>query len=291
MKSKLKSPDVAKTKGMVHVQKCLKTFLMEPSIDDAGKPATLKFFYHSNYEYSPSDFQPIMFVGGEIPSLWKKWMKTVKTSKEFAAGDCTLGDDMVLKLEIKLGKGGKKPILKDVYKGLLKKTAVKNAVFVDSVAGPNTEESSQDEVASTEGSFNFNEIANSIIEQFSPLENAFDSSASKEVFKKIKDWMQRYKTSEDTAKKEAKVKGAELQKIYAKVTEMIKVDKQIEKEIPEVIKGMDKFHLMNNHSNPEALDLIKQLSASLENIKGLAETINESDLISVVNDYISELNN
>ena len=145
MKSKLKSPDVAKTKGMTHVQKCLKKVLMQPNIDEAGTPVALKFFYHSKYEYSSTATQPILFVGLEIPSLWKKWIKTVKTSTEFAAGNCILGKDMILKLEVKLGKGGKNSVLKQIKKGLLKKTAIKNVIFVDSVVSSNEVEPTTDE--------------------------------------------------------------------------------------------------------------------------------------------------
>ena len=177
MKSKLKSPDVAKAKGMMHVQKCLKKELMQPNLDETGNPVSLKFFYHSNYEYS-AETGPILFVGVEIPSIWKKWMKTVKTSKEFAAGNCILGEDMELKLEIKLGKGGKRPVLKEVYKGLLKKTAVKNAIFVDSISSDSkveassaeenpTQENANGNEESVEGqSFSFNDVAETIIEKF-----------------------------------------------------------------------------------------------------------------------------
>ncbi len=302
MKSKLKSPDVAKAKGMMHVQNCLKKELMQPNLDETGNPVSLKFFYHSNYEYS-AETGPILFVGVEIPSIWKKWMKTVKTSKEFAAGNCILGEDMELKLEIKLGKGGKRPVLKEVYKGLLKKTAVKNAIFVDSISSDSkveassaeenpTQENANGNEESVEGqSFSFNDVAETIIEKFNTVEKAFDSEATVQVYKNIKDWMQQYKSSEATVKKDAKAKGGELQKIYSKATELIKIDKQIDKTLTEVVKGMDTFHLLNNHTSPEALELIDQLSKSLNQIKGLAEKIKESDLVSVVNSYLSELNN
>ncbi len=124
MKSKLKNLDVAKQKGLGFVKKTLKNLLKE----DFTEPTS--FFYDSEFDYGGEDgSMPILFIG-DIPSLWKKYVKQNKTSKTLAAGRCMFKEGM-LSLEVKTGKGAKRPVLKEVYKNLLKPFA--NVQFVDSV--------------------------------------------------------------------------------------------------------------------------------------------------------------
>jgi hypothetical protein len=125
MKAQLKNLEVAKKKGFGFVKKTLKKILKE----DFTEPTS--FFYDSEFDYGEEEPMPILFVG-EIPTLWKKYVKENKTSKTLAAGRCIFKDG-VLNLEVKTGKGGKRPVLKEVYKMLLKPFA--KAQFVDSVEG------------------------------------------------------------------------------------------------------------------------------------------------------------
>jgi hypothetical protein len=134
MKAKLKNPDVAKKKGHGHVKISLKKFLKE------GFSEPLQFFYDAEFDYGQKDpktgkplLEPIMYIG-EVTGVWKKWIKEIKgkTSKTFAAGRCVFDPtSKVLKLEVKMGKGGKNPILKQIVKSLLKPFA--KPIFVDSL--------------------------------------------------------------------------------------------------------------------------------------------------------------
>jgi hypothetical protein len=150
MKSKLKAPEIAKKKGMAHVKNTLKKYLKEDIIEP------LSFFYDSEFDYGGVEGKmPLMYIG-EVPTLWKKYVKENKTSKTLAAGRCVFQDGTLL-LEVKIGKGDKNPILKDVYKMLLKPFA--KVKFVDSVEAPtavatsaspengSTEENSTDDTA------------------------------------------------------------------------------------------------------------------------------------------------
>lgn len=126
MKAKLKDPVVAQKKGFGHVRNTLKKLLKEP-IEEA-----IPFFYDSAFDYGEIDGEmPLMFIG-VAPSLWKKYVKSNKTSKTLVAGRCIFKEG-VLSLEIKLGKGGKNAVLKLVNKHLLKPFA--KAQFVESVEG------------------------------------------------------------------------------------------------------------------------------------------------------------
>ncbi len=144
MKSKLKNPDVAKKQGPAYVKKLLKKRLLEDIVEPT------KFFYHSEFDYQEEE-EPcaVMFIG-EIPSLWKKWIKTVKTSKAFVAGRCLFDrNTKELKLEVSMGKGGKAMVLKGIQKQLLKPFAV--ASFVESLdVGVSLEEVEEKEVDNEE---------------------------------------------------------------------------------------------------------------------------------------------
>lgn len=140
MKAKLKNLDVAKKKGFGYVKKTLKKVLKA----DFEEPTS--FFYDSEFDYEGEEGKmPILFVG-EIPSLWKKYIKENKASKTLAAGR-SMFKDGVLSLEVKTGKGAKRPVLKEVHKMLLKPYA--KAQFVDSVEGALVE-SEVEEVETTE---------------------------------------------------------------------------------------------------------------------------------------------
>lgn len=140
MKSKLKNLDVAKKKGSGYIKKELKKELNA----DFEEPTS--FFYDSEFDYEGEEGKtPILFVG-EIPSLWKKYIKQNKASKTLAAGRCMFQDG-VLSLEVKTGKGGKRQVLKEVFKMLLKPFA--KVQFVDSVEGA-LEDSNKEEIETTD---------------------------------------------------------------------------------------------------------------------------------------------
>ncbi len=152
MKSKLKSPEVAQKKGMGHVKVSLKKFLKEEIVEP------LSFFYDSEFDYGAEGKMPLMYIG-EVPSLWKKYVKQNKTSKTMAAGSC-LFKDGTLFLQVKMGKGGKNPVLKIVHKMLLKPFA--KVKFVDTVEGPLVE---VEDSAETEDDATDNTLDTSTIDQ------------------------------------------------------------------------------------------------------------------------------
>lgn len=124
MKSKLKAPEIAKKKGFDFVKGSLKKYLKEEIIEPSS------FLYDSEFSYDGTpEKMPVMFIG-EVPSLWKKYVKQNKASKTLAAGRCTFKEGM-LSLEVKVGKGGKNPVLKSIQKLLLKPFA--KVQFVESL--------------------------------------------------------------------------------------------------------------------------------------------------------------
>lgn len=131
MKAKLKTPEIAKKNGGAFIKKLLKKLLKEPIAEPTG------FFYHSAFEFDGgAEPEALMFIG-DVPAAWKKAVKQNKwkTSKEFAAGICVFdAATKTLKLEVKMGKGGKNAVLKLINKQLLKPFA--KAVLVESVADP-----------------------------------------------------------------------------------------------------------------------------------------------------------
>lgn len=133
MKTKLKTPEIAQKNGAAFIKKLLKKFLKEDIVEPS------QFFYHSAFDFGGQDGpQPLMYIG-IVPTAWKKWIKSnqCKTSKEFAAGRCIYdAQSKELKLEVKMGKGGKAAVLKIIQKQLLKPFA--KAVFVESVDQPET---------------------------------------------------------------------------------------------------------------------------------------------------------
>jgi hypothetical protein len=131
MKTKLKTPEIAKKNGGAFVKKLLKKLFKE----NIAEPT--QFFYHSAFDYGgPEGPEPLLFIG-DVPTAWKKWIKQnqCKTSKEFAAGRCLFDvQTKQLKLEVKMGKGGKSAVLKIIQKQLLKPFA--QAIFVENVDLP-----------------------------------------------------------------------------------------------------------------------------------------------------------
>ena len=110
---------------------CFKMWTLKKLLKEPIEEVT-PFFYDSAFDYGGVDGEmPLMFIG-VAPSLWKKYVKANKTSKTLVAGRCIFQDG-ILSLEIKLGKGGKNPVLKLVNKHLLKPFA--KAQFVESVEG------------------------------------------------------------------------------------------------------------------------------------------------------------
>lgn len=130
MKTTLKSADVAKIKGAGYVKKMVKKQMEE--VFEAGG---MQFFYDTEFEYGGADGRsPLLYVG-ELSSEWKKYLKANKKKATFAAGRCKPNPEKpsMLFLEIKLGKGGKQTVLKEVNKFL--KPHIE-AFFVASLENP-----------------------------------------------------------------------------------------------------------------------------------------------------------
>jgi hypothetical protein len=121
----LKSPEIAQANGLDFNKKLLKKLLMEP----ISEPT--RFFYDSEFDYGgEAGKQPMLYIG-EIPTMWKKYIKEHKKEKTFAAGLCMTDGKDGLKLEVQTGKGGKAMVLKAINKELLKPFA--KAYFVETV--------------------------------------------------------------------------------------------------------------------------------------------------------------
>ena len=148
MKAKLKSPEIAKKKGFEYVKTTLKKALKTLGAQEVSTP--LSFFYDSEFDYGKEGKQPILFIGEEVPSLWRKYIKANKTSKTLVAGRCLFdGGAKLLSLEVKVGKGGKLPVLKLINKELLKPLA--KAQFVESVDAAPTSASVEEPGATETG--------------------------------------------------------------------------------------------------------------------------------------------
>ncbi len=288
MKSKVKSPEVAKQKGFAHVKKSLKKTIMALEAEPTTEP--VQFFYCAGFEYNEGGAQPIMFIG-EVPSLWKKWVKTMKTSKEFAAGRCIFDqEEKVLKLEVKLGKGGKKPVLKVVHKLLLKPYA-DMPIFVNSVDQPDEE---AEEVAEDADAANNPDVEVDLeetnIEQYIQETQEYIKEGTEyhgilddlmsDLEPKLKDISKIIVTDEliDTTKKG-----------FDKINEIdiagfLKDDLNFQKGIPETLKT-------GNEELKKALDDLSKLSNKLKTLEPkIAKTkVNADKLQKVVNPVDSDV--
>lgn len=185
MKAKLKSPDIAKANGLEFNKKQLKKLLKEPFAEP------LRFFYDSEFSYTEAaEPQPFFYVG-DIPALWKKYIKERKKEKTFAAGLCMLTDKGELKLEVQAGKGGKAAVLKAINKSLLRPFS--KAFFVDSISSDaEIEETNEIEDADAADSFSAIDItdlieeAQELIKEANTAYNALET-AVKEVAAPLKD--------------------------------------------------------------------------------------------------------
>jgi hypothetical protein len=125
MKAKLKSPDLLKQKGQILNIKLLKKLVKD------GFQEPLKFFYDTEFDFGEEKL-PILYIGESVPTAWKKYIKTKKKEKTFAAGNCITDENGHIKLVVEIGKGAKAPVLKIINKELLKKCKSK-AYFVESI--------------------------------------------------------------------------------------------------------------------------------------------------------------
>lgn len=131
MKQKYKSPEMMQEKGVDFHTKFLKKTIK--AMIGAKEKEVQPFFYNTEFDFGEGvEPHPVLFIG-EIPSKWKKYMKANKASKTFAYGDCIIDEEGLLKMQVKVGKGGKPMILKDVNKQLLKPFC--KAYFVESIGG------------------------------------------------------------------------------------------------------------------------------------------------------------
>lgn len=151
MKAKLKTPEIAQKKGKAHVKATLKKLFKESITEKTY------FFYDSEFDYGQDPktganvVEPILYIG-EIPSAWKKWIKSnnCKTSKTFALGECLFdAQTKILKLKVQIGKGAKNPILKVIMKELCKPFAKPG--FVESLDSDVVEVMDDDTAATDSG--------------------------------------------------------------------------------------------------------------------------------------------
>jgi len=257
MKSKLKAPEIAKKKGMAHVKTTLKKYLKE----DITEPRS--FFYDSEFDYGGVDGKmPLMYIG-EVPSLWKKYVKENKTSKTLAAGRC-LFENGVLLLEAKVGKGNKNPILKIVHKMLLKPFA--KVKFVDSVEAPTAP------AVSASGS----------PEDGSTDDTALDTSTIEQLVAEAKELAAEATTKMDVLKKYS----AELQPVVKEMGKKPVTDDVIKK----AINGLVVVHALDvdswleattlwlkNISSKEAAD--KDLAAAMKDLNKLHTELKAADVV------------
>jgi hypothetical protein len=125
MKTKLKNPEIAKANGPDFNKKLLKKLLMEQFVEPQ------RFFYDSEFDYGGEIGKQALFYIGDIPTMWKKYIKEHKKEKTFAGGLCMTDENGEIKLEIQVGKGGKAMVLKAINKELLKPFS--KAYFVETI--------------------------------------------------------------------------------------------------------------------------------------------------------------
>jgi len=197
MKAKLKSPEIAQTNGLDFNKKLLKKLLTEPIAEPT------RFFYDSEFDYGGvAGKQPMLYIG-EIPTMWKKYIKEHKKEKTFAAGLCMTDGKDGLKLEVQVGKGGKAMVLKAINKELLKPFA--KAYFVETINSTaeieDTEEkpdNDNDELDSIDPSELISE-GNTLIKEGLDYKNTLETSV-KEVGSQLKD-LKNIIVTEDLIKK------------------------------------------------------------------------------------------
>ena len=138
MNEKLKSPEIARSKGFEETKAILQRFLKSGDVKKVSMETPGICFFYTAFEFEGGEIHPILFVGvgQKMAPKWKKWMLPYKETKQLAAGRCAIVGK-TLKLELALGKGNLLPDsnILEIQKTLLK-PAIDKIVFVDTLEAP-----------------------------------------------------------------------------------------------------------------------------------------------------------
>lgn len=137
MKSKVKSPEDAQELGIDGNKRLLKKLIKD------GFEEPLKFFYDTAFDYGDKEEAgPVLFIADKIPASWKRYMKERKQERTFAAGNCLLTVEGMLKMVVETGKGGKASQLKEINKQLLRPFS--SAFFVENLMSEEVQQDVED---------------------------------------------------------------------------------------------------------------------------------------------------
>lgn len=127
MKKKFKNIAIVQKKGAAEVKKFLKKYVQESITTPTD------FFYDTAFDYGDKDGQQPLLIIGQLPLVWKNYVKQNKQSTTLLKGKCVIhaGSKAELLLFGEVGKGGKPLVIKQLNKDLLKPFAA--ATLVDSL--------------------------------------------------------------------------------------------------------------------------------------------------------------
>lgn len=292
MKKIFKNPTAVEKGSEKDVIKALKKVL--------AKNGTSQFMCKTVFKYANND-APMLFIGAPVGD-WKRFAKENKTTNDFVAGYCKLetdndSGDKKLLLQVKMGKGKKPVMIKELNKVLLKKLGITSS-FVDElevhlddddkedIHGDKTTEHLEDEAKGGEltdlqqAAFDFK----AILENYKDVrDNEHDIDEVKDLYKDIVEWgkVVQNMSKEDKAKLKAYL--ANYKKILEGVKKVMKADEHIDDELEKVTAIVQKYVAIPDHSSNESKALVKEALDVLDKIEKFAKFVGGNDLLEQVN--------
>ena len=303
----LKAKDFAKKEAL---QKSLSTLLKKPLMALlSGKVEKLPFCYEAEYFDDGSGFMSIG-VAKEVDKMFKtKRSKGQGTEgkinkKKVAYGVCKLAEDG--SVEFCVIGGMMKPMeAKKCIKSIpiLKKKIgdkyiiSKGEISVDdneseeasNEEDPNQKASAESGASKDDASDILKTLGKDIFTTFPSIQKQFDREKADQISESLKEWIKTYKDCENEVKKSFKDMGGKMQKVAGYLKKAIQVDVAIDKIVEPLFKDIDSYNDMVDHSTEQGKKLKATIEAEFNKAVKFATSIKDTELIQVLNDYMSEL--
>jgi len=255
---------------------------------------TSQFMYKSEFAYSDGT-GPMIFIGAPAGD-WKKFVKDHKKDADFAAGYCKLeatDEGLKLSLQVKMGKGGKAPMLKAINKELMRK-ANATAVFVDELE-MHMEDDDKEDIHGDDTTAHIEDSAHggdmtpvqqlsydfkSILTNYKAVRDAeHDIDEVKDLYKDLQEWVTTLKGLPKEEQVKLKAYVANYKKILDGVKKVMKADEHIDDEIAKVTELVHKFVAIPDHSSDEAKKIATDASGVIAKIEKFAQFVGANDLL------------